>query len=96
MKKTLTQVTVDCLLAFFLNSAEQADKVLLANLSKVSVKNKRVLQQVLERNQANRASYWLAIADELARMAHEDDKNVETLKPTPIAATARLCVPLVA
>lgn len=93
MKKTLTQVTVDCLLAFFLNSAEQADKVLRANLDKVSVKNRRVLEQVLERSQSQRETYWLAIANELERLALADDNNVETLNQRPLSlAVARSVV----
>jgi len=67
MKKTLTDVTIDCLLAFFLNSSEQADKVLRANFDKVSVKNRRVLEQVLERSQSQKNTYWLAIAEEVGR-----------------------------
>ena len=90
MKKTLPQVTVDCLLAFFLNSAEHADKVLRANLDKVSVKNRRVLEQVLERSQSQRETYWLAIANELERLALADDNNVETLNQRPLSlAVAR-------
>lgn len=93
MKKTLTQVTVDCLLAFFLNSAEQADKVLRSNLDKVSVKNRRVLEQVLERSQSQKASYWLAIANELERLALADDNNVEILNQSPLSlAVARPAV----
>lgn len=90
MKKTLTDVTIDCLLAFYLNSAEQADKVLRANLDKVSVKNRRVLEQVLERSQSQRETYWLAIANELERLALADDNNVETLNQRPLSlAVAR-------
>ena len=84
MKKTLTQVTLDCLLAFYLNSAEQADKVLTANLDKVSAKNKKVLEQVLERSQDMKERYWHAIADELERQALADDLNVEIIAPKPL------------
>lgn len=84
MKKTLTQVTVDCLLAFYLNSAEQADKVLVANLDKVSAKNRKVLEQVLQRSQDMKARYWHAIADELHKQAIADDLNVEIIAPKPL------------
>lgn len=84
MKKTLTQVTLDCLLAFYLNSAEQADKVLIANLDKVSAKNRKVLEQVLERSQDMKERYWHAIADELERQALADDLNVEIIAPKPL------------
>ena len=91
MKRTLTQVTLDCLLAFYLNSADQADKVLIANLDKVSVKNKKVLQQVLERSQEMKERYWRAIADEIERQALADNLNVDVLKPKPLA----IAMPLV-
>ena len=91
MNRTLTQVTLDCLLAFYLNSAEQADKVLIANLDKVSVKNKKVLQQVLERSQEMKERYWRAIADELEHQALADNLNVDVLKPKPLA----IAMPLV-
>lgn len=94
MKRTLTQVTVDCLLAFYLNSADQADAVLVANLDKVSEKNKRVLQQVLERSQAQRRTYWLAIADEIERQALADDLNVDVLKPKTLAIAMPLATHL--
>jgi len=94
LKRTLTQVTVDCLLAFYLNSAEQADAVLVANLDKVSEKNKRVLQQVLERSQAQRRTYWLAIADEIERQALADDLNVDVLKPKTLAIAMPLATHL--
>ena len=84
MKKTLTQVTLDCLLAFYLNSAEQADKVLIANLDKVSAKNRKVLEQVLECSQDMKERYWHAIADELERQALADDLNVEIIAPKPL------------
>ena len=91
MNRTLTQVTLDCLLAFYLNSADQADKVLIANLDKVSVKNKKVLQQVLERSQEMKERYWQAIADELEHQALADNLNVDVLKPKPFA----IAMPLV-
>lgn len=91
MNRTLTQVTLDCLLAFYLNSADQADKVLIANLDKVSVKNKKVLQQVLERSQDMKERYWHAIADEIERQALADNLNVDVLKPKPLA----IAMPLV-
>ena len=91
MNRTLTQVTLDCLLAFYLNSADQADKVLIANLDKVSVKNKKVLQQVLERSQDMKERYWRAIADEIERQALADNLNVDVLKPKPLA----IAMPLV-
>lgn len=94
MKRTLTQVTVDCLLAFYLNSAEQADAVLVANLDKVSEKNKKVLQQVLSRSQAQRRVYWLAIADEIERQALADDLNVDVLKPKTLAIAMPLATHL--
>ena len=84
MKKTLTQVTLDCLLAFYLNSAEQAYKVLTANLDKVSAKNKKVLEQVLDRSKDMKERYWHAIADELERQALADDFNVEIIAPKPL------------
>ena len=85
MNRTLTQVTLDCLLAFYLNSADQADKVLIANLDKVSVKNKKVLQQVLERSQDMKERYWRAIADEIERQALADNLNLDVLKPKPLS-----------
>lgn len=84
MNRTLTQVTLDCLLAFYLNSSEQADKVLRANLDKVSTKNRKVLKQVLERSQDMKERYWHAIADELERQALADDLNVEIIAPKPL------------
>lgn len=84
MKRTLSQVTLDCLLAFYLNSAEQADKVLAANLDKVSAKNRKTLEKVLERSQDMKERYWHAIADELQRIALADDLNVEIIAPKPL------------
>lgn len=81
MKKSLTQVVLDCLLAFYLNSAEQADNVLRANLDKVSIKNKKVLEQILMRQKHLKIKYWNALADELEHQALADDSNVEFIKP---------------
>ena len=91
MNRTLTQVTLDCLLAFYLNSSEQADKVLRANLDKVSTKNRKILEQVLNRSQCMKDRYWQAIADELERQALADNLNVDVLKPKPLA----IAMPLV-
>lgn len=91
MNRTLTQVTLDCLLAFYFNSSEQADKVLRANLDKVSTKNRKILEQVLDRSQEMKERYWRAIADELERQALADNLNVDVLKPKPLA----IAMPLV-
>lgn len=94
MQKTLTNVVLDCLLAFFLHSADRADYVLRSNLNKVSVKNKKTMEQVLNRSQEQKIAYWLAIADEFQRQSHNSPLNAQSIKPLVLSNSVRLSASL--
>jgi len=49
MHISLTRVFLECMIAYHLNSYEQAKKVLIHYADKVSVKNKKTLKMILER-----------------------------------------------
>lgn len=86
MKKTLTTVVLEALLALYLNGAARADYVLRINLSKVSIKNRKAIERILTRNLEQKISYWHALADELERQSVLEGLSVQIINKTPISA----------
>jgi len=89
MKKTLTTVVLDALLALYLNGTARADYVLRMNLSNVSVKNRKAIEQILARDMNQKISYWHALADELEHQAVLEELSTKTSAPSPLANALR-------
>ena len=89
MKKTLTTVVLDALLALYLNGTARADYVLRMNLSNVSVKNRKAIEQILARDMNQKISYWHALADELEHHAVLEELSTKTSAPSPLANALR-------
>jgi hypothetical protein len=89
MKKTLTTVVLDALLALYLNGVERADYVLRINLPNVSIKNRKAIEQILARDINQKISYWHALADELEHQAVLEELSTKTLAPSPLANALR-------
>jgi len=85
MKKTLTTVVLEALLALYLNGVARADYVLRINLSNVSIKNKKAIERILARDINQKISYWHALADELERQSVLSE-SVQIINKTPLSA----------
>lgn len=85
MKKTLTTVVLEALLALYLNGVTRADYVLRINLSNVSIKNKKAIERILARDINQKISYWHALADELERQSVLSE-SVQIINKTPLSA----------
>lgn len=86
MKKTLTTVVLEALLALYLNGAARADYVLRINLQKVSIKNKKSIERILARDLEQKISYWHALADEIERQCVLEGISVQTINKSPFSA----------
>ncbi len=86
MKKTLTTVVLEALLALYLNGAARADYVLRINLSNVSIKNKKSIERILARDINQKISYWHALADELERQCVLEGISAQTINKSPLSA----------
>lgn len=86
MKKTLTTVVLEALLALYLTGAARADYVLRINLSNVSIKNKKSIERILARDINQKISYWHALADELERQFVLEGISAQTINKSPLSA----------
>ena len=89
MKKTLTTVVLDALLALYLNGVARADYVLRINLPNVSIKNRKAIEKILARDINQKISYWHALADELEHQAVLEELSTKTSAPSPLANALR-------
>ena len=69
MHISLTRVFLECMIAYHLNSYEQAKKVVIHYADKVSVKNKKTLKMILERlelsDNDSQKEYFKLLSDSL-------------------------------
>ena len=69
MHISLTRVFLECMIAYHLNSYEQAKKGLIHYADKVSVKNKKTLKMILERlelsDNDSQKEYFKLLSDSL-------------------------------
>ena len=69
MHISLTRVFLECMIAYHLNSYEQAKKVLIHYADKVSVKNKKTLKMILTRlelsDKNKKKQYFKLLSDSL-------------------------------
>ena len=69
MHISLTRVFLECMIAYHLNSYEQAKKVLIHYADKASVKNKKTLKMILERlelsDNDSQKEYFKLLSDSL-------------------------------
>jgi len=69
MHISLTRVFLECMIAYHLNSYEQAKKVLIHYADKVIVKNKKTLKMILERlelsDNDSQKEYFKLLSDSL-------------------------------
>jgi GTP-binding protein EngB required for normal cell division len=69
MHISITRVFLECMIAYHLNSYEQAKKVLIHYADKVSVKNKKTLKMILERlelsDNDSQKEYFKLLSDSL-------------------------------
>ena len=69
MHISLTRVFLECMIAYHLNSYEQAKKVLIHYADKVSVKNKKTIKMILARlelsDNDSQKEYFKLLSDSL-------------------------------